>query len=48
MYETPSDKSIVRVTVTRDCVENGAAPLIERDTSRLEGPISGHLPAELA
>ena len=29
MYAVPSDKSIVSVQVTEDCVENNAAPLVE-------------------
>ena len=48
MYETPSDKSIVRVIVTKDCVVNGEKPVIEYDAARLESPVSGMLPAELA
>lgn len=48
MYETPSDKSIVRVIVTRECVEDGERPFIEFDAARLEAPVSGMLPAELA
>ena len=48
MYETPSDKSIVRVIVTKDCVVNGEKPVIEYDAARLEAPVSGMLPAELA
>ena len=29
MYAVPSDKSIVSVQVTEECVENNAAPLVE-------------------
>ncbi len=32
MYAVPSDKSIVSVQVTEDCVENNAAPLVKHKT----------------
>ena len=49
MYETPSDKSIVRVTITKNCViEPGTRPLIEYDAARLDSPIGGTLPVETA
>ncbi|HAY73829.1 MAG TPA: ATP-dependent Clp protease ATP-binding subunit ClpX [Ruminococcaceae bacterium] len=34
MYAVPSDKSIVSVQVTEDCVENSAAPLVEHKKQR--------------
>lgn len=34
MYETPSEHTIAKVVITRDCVENGAEPEIIRDESR--------------
>ncbi len=34
MYETPSDHTITKVIITKDCVENGAEPEILRDASR--------------
>ena len=34
MYAVPSDKSIVSVQVTEDCVETGAAPLVEHKKQR--------------
>jgi len=34
MFELPSEKGIVRVTVTKDCVENGADPIIEKKAPR--------------
>ena len=34
MYETPSEHTISKVTITRDCVENGAEPEILRDENR--------------
>ena len=34
MYETPSEHTIAKVIVTRDCVLNGAAPEIVRDENR--------------
>ena len=38
MYEIPSDPTVCKVTITADCVKNGAAPLVERDPERLERP----------
>ena len=38
MYEIPSDPSVFKVTITEDCVKNGAQPLVERDPERLERP----------
>lgn len=32
MYAVPSDKTIVSVQVTEDCVENNAAPLVKHKT----------------
>ncbi|MBQ5995502.1 MAG: ATP-dependent Clp protease ATP-binding subunit ClpX [Clostridia bacterium] len=33
MYEAPSDKSIKKVVITGECVENGESPLVERSGS---------------
>ena len=38
MYEIPSDPAVYKVTITEDCVKNGARPLVERDPERLERP----------
>lgn len=36
MYAAPSDRSIIRIIITADCVENDeGVPLIERDAARL-------------
>ncbi len=34
MFETPSDKSVVKVTVTPECITDGAEPMIERKKSK--------------
>ncbi len=34
MYETPSDHTISKVIITKDCVENGAEPEVIRDMNR--------------
>ena len=34
MYEIPSDTTITQVTITEDCVKNGAEPLLERDPEK--------------
>lgn len=34
MYTVPSDITISRVTITKNCITNGDAPVIERDESR--------------
>lgn len=34
MYEAPSDHTIAKVIITKDCVENGAEPEILRDANR--------------
>lgn len=34
MYTVPSDITICRVTITKNCIINGEAPIIERDDSR--------------
>lgn len=34
MYDIPSDPTIVTVTITEDCVKNGAEPVIERDADK--------------
>lgn len=38
MYEIPSDPTVCKVTITEDCVLNGAQPLVERDEARLDWP----------
>ena len=38
MYEIPSDPAVCKVTITEDCVKNGAPPLVERDPERLDRP----------
>ncbi len=34
MYDIPSDPTIVKVTITENCVKNGAEPVIERDADK--------------
>ena len=34
MFSVPSDESICKVTITKECIENGADPVIEYDESR--------------
>jgi ATP-dependent Clp protease ATP-binding subunit ClpX len=34
MYEIPSDPTITQVTITDDCVKNGAEPVILRDPEK--------------
>jgi len=34
MYDIPSDTTITQVTITEDCVKNGAAPVIQRDPEK--------------
>ena len=34
MYDIPSDPTIVEVTITEDCVKNGAQPVIRRDPEK--------------
>ncbi len=46
MFTAPSDPAITKITITADCVKNGALPLIARDPTRIsEGgnvsPVSG-------
>ena len=36
MFTVPSDKSIVKIMITKDCILEGAEPVIEYDSSRLE------------
>lgn len=38
MFDTPSDKTISKVIVTKECVAEGAAPIVEHDEFRLEEP----------
>ena len=38
MYDIPSDPTIVRVTITQDCVLRGAEPQIERDPNKATRP----------
>ena len=35
MYDIPSDPTITRVTITADCVNGGAEPLVERDPDKV-------------
>ena len=35
MYNIPSDPTIVKVTITEDCVKNGAEPVVERDLGKV-------------
>lgn len=39
MYQIPSDPAICKVTMTPDCIRKTGKPLIERDPSRLKGPV---------
>ncbi|MBE6919382.1 MAG: ATP-dependent Clp protease ATP-binding subunit ClpX [Ruminococcaceae bacterium] len=34
MYDIPSDPTVTQVTITEDCVKNGAEPVIERDPDK--------------
>ena len=34
MFTVPSDPTICRVTITKNCIVNGEAPVIEHDMSR--------------
>lgn len=34
MYDIPSDPTVVEVTITEDCVKNGAQPVIRRDPEK--------------
>ena len=36
MYNVPSDKSIVKVIITKECITDGAEPVYERDEARLQ------------
>ena len=38
MYDIPSDPTVVRVTITEDCVLNGADPVIQRDAEKALRP----------
>ncbi len=40
MFTAPSDPTIVKITVTVDCVKNGDVPLITRDPARADVKIS--------
>ena len=35
MYDIPSDPTLVKVTITEDCVKNGAEPVVERDLGKV-------------
>ena len=37
MFECPSDDSIEKVVITKDCVENGAEPTVIRNRAAIEG-----------
>ena len=41
MYEIPSDPTVCKVTITADCVKNGAAPLVDTGS----GAAGASLPA---
>ena len=41
MYDIPSDPTIVRVTITEDCVKDGAKPDLTRDPDRIQRPKLG-------
>lgn len=48
MYETPSDKTIRKITVTKECITEGKPPLIEREELKtleeqlsLDGKVTG-------
>ncbi len=44
MYDVPSRENIAEVIINADCVKNGTAPkLIEKETVKLDNPISGEL-----
>ena len=34
MYDIPSDTTITQVTITEDCVKNGAEPVVQRDDEK--------------
>lgn len=42
MYEVPADYTISKVIITKDCVEKGAFPAVEKDPNRK--PVKMHLP----
>ena len=35
MYDIPSDPTITKVTITADCVNSGAEPVVERDPEKV-------------
>ena len=35
MYDIPSDPTITKVTITADCVDSGAEPVVERDPEKV-------------
>lgn len=39
MYDIPSDPTIVKVTITRECVEGKGQPELERDPNRTGHPV---------
>ena len=41
MFETPSDNTIKKVTVTKECIKDGAAPIVERKTDELPSGTEG-------
>ena len=43
MFETPSDETIRKVTVTKECITDGNEPQIERDADVLEAPTEENL-----
>ena len=41
MYDIPSDPTIVKVTITEDCVKTGEPPQLTRDPERTQRPKLG-------
>jgi len=42
MFEAPSDASISKIIITRECAEKLEPPIIERDPARLDALTAGH------
>jgi ATP-dependent protease Clp ATPase subunit len=43
MYETPSDHTISKIIITKDCVDGNGAPEIIRDDSRKPNVLTSKL-----
>jgi len=41
MFEAPSDASIVKIIITRECAEKLEPPILERDPARLDALPAG-------